>query len=216
MTELEAKKDIVDVGKRLSAHGLVGTYEGNISIKVGERVCLTPSGQSKDLLTPEKIATTDLRGEWLEGPLAPTSETAMHTAVYRMRPDVNAVVHCHAPYCTAYALAEKPIRSKASPEFMILFGEVPVVNYGTPGTEDIYQGMDVLLRQYDVVLLAHHGMLAVGKTAMEAFSKCVSLEMLVKTALIAELVAPGQVRDLSNEECAKLLAMGASKHGYQG
>lgn len=215
MTEYEIKKSIVEVGKMMSDRGLVGTYEGNISVKCGDRIYVTPSGQSKELLTEGKIITVDTDGNKLEGCLTPTSETPMHTAVYRMRPDVGAVVHCHAPFCTAYALANMPIESKSSPEFMILFGDVPVVPYGTPGTDDIYNGMEELLKTHDVVLLANHGMLAVGKDAMEAFSKTASLEMLVKTMVISKLIAGDKNTDLPAEERAKLNKMGENKRGMQ-
>lgn len=137
----------------------------------------------------------------------------MHTAVYRMRPDVKSVVHCHAPYCTAYAQANKPIVNKISPEFVALFGIVPVVPYGTPGTEDIYKGMNELLQEYDVVLLANHGVLAVGKDPMDAYSKTLSLEMLLQTDAIRRQITDGNETYLSEEEYAKLMEMGKNLHG---
>ena len=211
MTEFEIKKSIVDVGKMMSDRGLVGTYEGNISVKSGDRIYVTPSRQSKELLTEGKIVTVDLDGKLVEGCLTPTSETAMHAAVYRMRPDVGAVVHCHAPFCTAYALANMPIESKSCPEFLMFFGEVPVVPYGTPGTDEIYRGMEEYLRDHDVVLLANHGVLAVGKDAMEAFSKTNSLEMLVKTMVISKFIAGDKNTDLPAEEREKLRQIGRGR-----
>ncbi len=212
MQDFEYKKAIVDVGKMMSDKGLVGTYEGNISYRCGDRIFLTPTTQSKALLTEGKIITVDMDGKLIEGCLAPTSETPMHAAIYKMRPDVGAIVHCHAPYCTAYALCNREIVSKASPEFMIVFGKVPVVPYGTPGTDDIYKGMEQYLRDYDVLLLANHGMVAVGRDPMEAYSKCISLEMVVKTLAIAATIPGGPV-DLPDEECAKLIKMGETRHG---
>lgn len=171
MKDYEIKKSIVDVAQMLNRKGLVGTYEGNISVKDGDRVYLTPSGHSKELLTEGQIIITDLEGNLLEGQLKPTSETPMHTKCYELRPDINAVVHCHAPYATAYAQANIPVESKVSPEFMLLFGKVPVIPYGTPGTLDIIAGLEDVIKDYDVVLLANHGVLAVGATPLEAFSK---------------------------------------------
>ena len=180
MKDYEIKKSIVDVAQMLNRKGLVGTYEGNISVKDGDRVYLTPSGHSKELLTEGQIIITDLEGNLLEGQLKPTSETPMHTKCYELRPDINAVVHCHAPYATAYAQANIPVESKVSPEFMLLFGKVPVIPYGTPGTLDIIAGLEDVIKDYDVVLLANHGVLAVGATPLEAFSKTMSLEMQSK------------------------------------
>ena len=85
----------------------------------------TPSGNSKELLTEGKIICVDMDGKVLEGELAPTSETPMHTICYTLRDDVESVVHCHAPYCTAFAQANMAYDDPASPEFQILFGKVP-------------------------------------------------------------------------------------------
>lgn len=213
--DFEVKREIVEVAKMMSANGLVGTYEGNISVKYGDRLYLTPSGQSKDLLTEGKIIVTDLQGDVLEGQLNPTSETPMHTRCYELRPDINSVVHCHAPYATAYAQANMPIENRISPEFMMLFGKVPLVEYGRPGTLDIIRGLDAYIMDYDVVLLANHGVLAVGKTAMEAFSKTLSLEMLLQTEFIRRTIAEGKNTELPKEECEALLEIGKGNRGIK-
>lgn len=183
MMDYEIKRQIVDVCHMMSDRGLVGTYEGNVSVRDGDRIYLTPSGQSKDLQSEGKIIATDLEGKVLEGQLVPTSETPMHTKCYKLRDDIGAVVHCHAPYATAYAQAAMDIENKISPEFIMLFGKVPCLKYGTPGTLDIIADLDKYIMDYDVVLLANHGVLAVGKTVMEAYSKTLSLEMLLKLTI---------------------------------
>lgn len=215
MTDYEIKKSIVDVAQMMNRKGLVGTYEGNISVKDGERVYLTPSGHSKELLTEGQIIVTDAKGNLLEGQLKPTSETPMHTRCYELRPDIHAVVHCHAPFATAYAQANLAIESKVSPEFMLLFGKVPVIPYGTPGTLDIIAGLDEVIKDYDVVLLANHGVLAVGDTPLEAFSKTMSLEMLLQTEFIRKVIAGDKNTDLPEEECKTLIEKGKGNHGIK-
>jgi len=213
--DYEIKKEIVDVAHMLNDRRMVGTYEGNISIKSEDKVYLTPSGQSKELLTEGKIIVTDLNGNVIEGELKPTSETPMHLRCYELRPDINAVVHCHAPYSTAYAQANMAVESKVSPEFMLLFGKVPVIPYGRPGTEHIIDGLEDVINDYDVVLLANHGVLAVGKTAHEAFSKTLSLEMLLQTEFIRKVISDGKNTDLPDEECEALIEIGKSNHGVK-
>ena len=215
MTPNEAKETLVFYAKKLCEQGMVGTNEGNISIKAGNRIYMTPTSTNKDLLTPDLIAVTDLDGNWLEGPLKPTSETPMHTACYKIRPDITSVVHCHAPFSTAYAIARKEIYFENSPEAMILYGKVPVASYGTPGSDDIYRDLPELLMEYDTVLLANHGLLSVGDTCNSAYGKCLSLEMILKTMLIHKLVAPGDDNNLPEDECRKLLELGKAKHGIQ-
>lgn len=215
MKDYEIKKSIVDVAQMMNRKGLVGTYEGNISVKDGDKVYLTPSGHSKELLSEGQIIITDTKGNLLEGQLKPTSETPMHTKCYELRPDINAVVHCHAPYATAYAQANIPVESKVSPEFMLLFGKVPVIPYGTPGTVDIIAGLDEVIKDYDVVLLANHGVLAVGATPLEAFSKTMSLEMLLQTEFIRKVIGGEKNTDLPQEECDALIEKGKVNHGIQ-
>lgn len=216
MRDYEIKKEIVDVCHMMADAGIVGTYEGNVSVRDGDRVYLTPSGQSKALQTEGKIIVCDLDGKVLEGQLKPTSETPMHTECYKLRDDIGAVVHCHAPYATAYAQANKSIESKNSPEFIMLFGKVPCLAYGTPGTLDIIKDLKDYIMDYDVVLLANHGVLSVGKTAHEAYSKIMSLEMLLKTEFVRKVLHGDVSNDLPEEEVEMLWKKGLGNHGYQG
>ncbi|MDO4378388.1 MAG: class II aldolase/adducin family protein [Erysipelotrichia bacterium] len=216
MKDYEIKREIVEVCHMMAENGIVGTYEGNVSMRDGDRVYLTPSGQSKKMQSEGKIIVTDLDGNVIEGQLKPTSETPMHTACYKLRDDIGAVVHCHAPYATAYAQANKPIESKNSPEFIMLFGKVPCLQYGTPGTLDIIKGIEDYIMDYDVVLLANHGVLAVGKDAYEAYSKTLSLEMLLKTEFVRKVLHGDVSNDLPEEEVEKLYKKGLANHGYHG
>ena len=189
MMDYEIKRQIVDVCHMMSDRGLVGTYEGNVSVRDGDRIYLTPSGQSKDLQSEGKIIATDLEGKVLEGQLVPTSETPMHTKCYKLRDDIGAVVHCHAPYATAYAQAAMDIENNIA-------------------------DLDKYIMDYDVVLLANHGVLAVGKTVMEAYSKTLSLEMLLKTDYIRRQICGDSNTELPEEEYQKLLKKGLANHGY--
>lgn len=139
----------------------------------------------------------------------------MHARCYEMRPDIGAVVHCHAPFATPFAQARLPVESRISPEFLTIFGKVPLLRYGRPGTLDIIADLPEYIDDYDVFLLANHGVLAVGATVLEAFSKTLSLEMLLKTEVIRRVVAGGTDFSLPDEERAALLEMGLGNHGVK-
>ncbi|MGC4152401.1 MAG: class II aldolase/adducin family protein [Propionicimonas sp.] len=215
MKDYEIKGEIVQVARMMSERGLVGTYEGNLSVRRGDRIYVTPSAHSKELLTEGQILTCDLAGNVLEGELAPTSEIPMHTRCYELRPDIGSVIHCHAPYATAFAQANLPVENRISPEFLMLFGKVPLLRYGRPGTPDIIAELPDHIDEYDVFLLANHGVLAVGGDVMEAFSKTLSLEMLLQTEFIRRAVTDGADCSLSEEECRALLIKGRPNHGNQ-
>lgn len=214
MKSFECKRAIVEVAHILANKGFAGTYEGNISYKDNDRIYLTPTTQSKQLMSEGKIITVDLDGNLLEGDFQPTSETPMHTTVYKHRPDVKAVVHCHPPFATAYAQANEPIVNHASPEFMILFGEVPCLKYGRPGTLDIIADIEKYIKDYDVVLLGNHGVLAVGDDPEQAYAKIMSLEILLKTVFIRKMTFGDRDCDLSEEECKILIEKGRMGRGY--
>lgn len=211
--DYEIKKEIVDIAHMMNSKGIVGTYEGNISVRDEDRIYLTPSGRSKELLTEGQIIITDLQGEILEGQLKPTSETPMHTKCYQLRDDINAVVHCHPHFSTAYAQAGIKPELNMSPELLLLFGDIPIIPYGRPGTLHIIDGIEKHIKDYDVFLLEKHGVLAVGKTALEAFSKIMSLEMLIKTEVIRKIIAGENTRPLPEEECKILIEKGKSNRG---
>ncbi|AEB06651.1 class II aldolase/adducin family protein [Coriobacterium glomerans PW2] len=203
--DYEIKRQIVEVAKMMNRKGLVGTYEGNISVRKKGKVYETPTMQSKELLTEGKIICVDMNGEQLEGELKPTSETPMHTKCYTLRNDIHAVVHCHAPHCTAFAQAGQDYVDMASPEFQILFGRVPCLGYGTPGSPDIIDELPNYIAEFDVVFLAQHGVLAVGETPLEAYSKIMSVEMLLQTYFTRKMLFPESMCDLPACEIEALM-----------
>jgi L-fuculose-phosphate aldolase len=96
---------IVEIGRRLYTRGLISGNEGNVSVREGDALWVTPSGVCKGFLTPDMLVKTDLEGRQIEGRLRVSSEVQMHTAIYARRGDVRAVVHAHPPTATAFAVA---------------------------------------------------------------------------------------------------------------
>lgn len=207
-------EEIIKVSKKLTNKGTIGAQEGNVSCKIGDVILITPSGMSKEDLDPHQMSAIDLDGNWIAGPFKPSSEYPMHVAMYKMRPDVSAIVHTHSPYGTAYAIANEPIDIRNSAEFAIFYKKVPVIPYGTPGTDDVFKGMEQELIDYDTLLLENHGVVSVGKNLMDACSKCLTLELILQTNLINRQLFPNRNNDIPMAELEKLWAFGRScKHG---
>lgn len=209
------REKVVDIGQRLTARGAVGTFEGNISVldRQTGRLYITPSGHAKDTLTPEMIVVTDQEGRPLEqrDGLKASSEIVMHARMYALRPDVNACVHCHPPFCTAFAVNQTPIRTDSMAELRVLFhGEVPVLPYGEPGTVHLVDGYERHMEK-DVVLLANHGLLALGKDLDEAYGRTITIEMTAKTLFISRLM--GTNVPIPEEELLKLDEIGRKRSG---
>lgn len=201
----EIINEIIRIGVQMDQKGMVNAFEGNLSIKDRETglLYITPSGKRKIELVPDMIAVLDEDGNQIAGNCKPSSELPMHTHSYRMRPDVNAVIHCHSPYLTAYAICNKPVECRAYAEFLMLAGDqIPVVPYGKPGTDEIYAKMGPFLRNHNIVLLGNHGPLSVGPDLATAFNRMDSSERIAHILSIAKTV--GQPSDLSDYEIARL------------
>ena len=97
--ERSLRLEIIKICRKLESKGLIAASDGNVSCRAGrDCMLITPTGVSKGDIEPEEIAKASMRGELLEGPIRPSSEILMHVQVYRMRPDVLAVVHAHPPW----------------------------------------------------------------------------------------------------------------------
>lgn len=148
---IEIKKEVVFYAKLLDKKGLVNPLEGNISIydRDSNKLYITPSGTRKSLLTEKDIAVLQ-DGEQIEGYLKRSSEYLLHEAALKARPDCNAVVHTHAPYLTAFAYCNKDIKLRCSSTFALLFEDIPCLSYGQPGTKDIANGIEEVMKIYTI------------------------------------------------------------------
>lgn len=207
MTEHELRREMVRVGRLLWERGYVAATDGNLSARLGqERLLVTPSGASKGFLTVDQLIPIRLRGRNL-GPYAarghePSSEIGMHLEVYRQRPDVEAVIHAHPPVAVAFSIAGVSLARCVLPEVIVTLGAIPTTEYATPGTIEVAQSIRQAVRDYDAVLLAHHGSLTLGKTLWEAYLRLEKVEHTAQITLAAQQL--GQVHTLSPEDVSKL------------
>jgi L-fuculose-phosphate aldolase len=204
--EIKSIQEVIMVARRLDDKQLVNAFEGNVSILHGGYLYITPSGKNKALLTGEMIAVFDNTGQQVGGIYPASSELKMHRAVYGMRENIGGIVHAHPPFLTAYALCAKPFESRAHAEMLWDHKRIEVAPYGRPGSDDIYAGVKPILdKGRDVLLLANHGVLAVGKTVFDALNKLESVENAAKISVISKLI--GEQSDLPDDEVKALLAM---------
>jgi len=145
------------------AKGLTSGSSGNVSVHTGDNhMLITPTGVVPDKLDPEHIVYMSLDGELGEDQLSPSSEWHMHADIYRNKPGLEAVVHCHSNYATILACAHKPIPPL---HYMLAAGgsyEVPLADYATFGTQGLSDAALVALESSLACLLANHGQLATG------------------------------------------------------
>lgn len=201
---MSQKSDIVKIAKMMYQKEMVNAFEGNISIKNNDEIIITPSQICKGLLDESMLMTTNLDGQVLSGDYKISSETGLHIEAYKLRKNINAVVHAHSPYATAFAIANKPIESKAYPEMIALFKKVPIIKYGTPSTKEVYDDLKNYIFDYDIVLLQNHGIVAFGSDVFDAYFKLESIESIAKVLLLNQLL--GGPSNLPDDEVKKLLS----------
>ncbi|MHB1160498.1 MAG: class II aldolase/adducin family protein [Chloroflexota bacterium] len=186
----EIREEIVAVGRQMLAEGLVTFTAGNLSVRIpGEQlVAITPSGRPYDTMRPEEVPVVTLDGRVVDGDLRPSSEMPMHLAIFRHRPDVQAMVHTHSPYALAFAVARRPLPLISLEGLPTRATEVLVAEYATPGTDEVGRSAMVALHRQPesrAVLLANHGLLAVGDSLAEAYTVAANLEMEARIYLLA-------------------------------
>lgn len=196
----EAIRQVLLVAKRLDEKGILNAIEGNISVREGDLVYITPSGRNKAFLQEDQIAVLTMDGEQVGGSCKASSEYKLHLHAYTCREDIGGIVHAHAPYLTAHALCGQPVRSDAYPEMIVVYGSIEVAAYGRPGTDDIYREVGPLLEKEDVILLENHGAMAVGKTVIDAMNAMEAAEASARILTLAKQVGTPKVLPAEERE----------------
>ena len=207
MNEANAREELVAAGRMVFERRLTFASGGNISRRLDDRTMLiTPSGTCKGLLAPEQMIRVDIETGKYEGGRRPSMETPFHSGIYRSRPDVGAIVHCHPLSCTTLAVLGRRLRTALTPEGLLVLGEsVPIVAYGTPGSEDLADKLVSQLGASKACLMRSHGALATGKDLLDAFNRMETLEYIATLQLTAERA--GEPEDLPEEEVERILSM---------
>lgn len=201
--ESQARQALVQWGKELYDQGLVKGSGGNLSIRLSDgTVLLTPTGFFLGHMTEECISRCDMEGNLLGGN-APTKEVPLHLAVYRTRPNIRAVCHTHSVYAVAYASTMAPgtMMPICTPSVAAKVGLVEVKGYAHPGSEELGRFVEEGLQHSNAVLLANHGVVAVGKDMEMA----VSMANEVENNAILLALGGGKLNTLSEENVTHLL-----------
>lgn len=192
-TRAEAWRELVDTARRTVADGLVVGTSGNVSVRVGDTVLVTPSGVAYDRLGPDELCAVDLDGRQVAGELRPTSELPLHLAVYRAT-GAAAVVHTHAVHATAVSTL---VDELPAVHYMTaaLGGPVRVAPYATYGSEELAAHALAALRDRSGCLLRNHGTIVYGDSLRQAYDNTAQLEWMCRVWLAAASV-PGRTPTL--------------------
>lgn len=205
MAEPDMRAAIVQAMRELESAGLNKGTSGNISLRDGGSMLITPSGAPSRDLRPEMVATINLadRSGAYEGPRPPSSEWRFHFDIFRAREDVNAVVHTHSPYATTLSILRRDIPAV---HYMIaVFGgsRIRCTDYAPFGTSELSELAVEALGSSHAVLLGNHGAIVTASNMKKAIWRAVELENLAKLFYLAQLAGAPVI--LPDEEIARMI-----------
>lgn len=190
---LDAWRELTATARRCTADGLVVGTSGNVSVRVGDTVLVTPSGVPYSRLGDEELCAVDLDGRRTAGSLSPTSELPMHLAVYRGT-GARAIVHTHAVHATAVSTL---VRELPAVHYMTaaLGGPVRVAPYATYGSAELAESALAALADRNACLLQNHGTIAFGDDLEQAYDRTAQLEWMCRLWLLTSSL-PGRTPTL--------------------
>ena len=170
------RRAVLDAARAMHRAGLVAASSGNVSARVGpqgaQALAITTAGKDYASMGIEEVVVVDFDGEPLEGDGMPSTEMLLHTAVYRARPDVRAVMHTHSVYASALAVAGERLPPLIDEMVVGIGGAVEVSAYAFPGTEELGESVVAALGERNAALIRNHGLVGVGGTLDEALRVC--------------------------------------------
>lgn len=200
----EQRQQIVDYGMKMIQSGLTTGSGGNLSTLCRETglVAIGPSGIDYADVSSNHIVIVDLDGQRVEGCRKPSSELSFHLALYKARPDVAAVVHTHSVYATTMACLHWEIPAV---HYLVAYSgqKVPLADYATFGSPELAENVVTGIADYHAVLLANHGLVAVGADLKHAFNVAEEIELVARIYYQAKSV--GEPVLVSHEEMKTVL-----------
>ena len=179
MEIMQAKETVIRAGKELIAAGLIARTWGNISCRISDtQFVITPSGRAYETLTPEEIVLVNIEDLEYEGEIKPSSEKGIHAACYKLRPEVNFVIHTHQVNASIVSALGMDINNVEGENAQVVGTNLPIASYGLPGTKKLRKGVIDAITRSDAkaAVMAHHGAVCMGVDYDDAFNVAQKVE----------------------------------------
>lgn len=189
-------EQLVYFGKLLHQETFVSATDGNLSLRLDDnRILATPTGVGKAMMRARDMVIVDPSGIKLKGTRSVSSEIEMHLTIYKVRRDINAVVHAHPCIATAFACAGTALDEPLCSELVMTLGAVPLAPYGTTGTSELSESLLPYIPYYNAILMANHGVVAYGKTLCEAYHRMEAVEHFARILLATRQIGKQTLLD---------------------
>jgi len=200
-------QQIMEIANHLWLQGMMPAGDGNISARVEvEKYLITASRVSKGFLQPNQVLFIDSSGKVLGGDGDVSSEVALHLKAYCIRGDINAIIHAHPPYASAFACTGKELPIDLLSEVIVKLGKkIPIAPFALPSSEQTAEIAEPFIREFNGFLLKNHGAVTLGRTLEEAFLRMELIEHLAKVTILSKML--GKYEQISSEAMFALEAM---------
>lgn len=199
------KNELIEYGKLAGVKDFTPGFSGNLSARCGNKILITATGTANGYLSEDDFALIDFEGNIIDGNKKPSSEKMLHVEFYNQREDINYIFHVHSPYLTAFSAAGKALDKNILAEIVYCFDYIPLAEYALPGSKELVENTSKFFKDFDVVLMANHGVIVGGKDVKDAYLKLELCEAYAQTVLFSNLL--GGAKMLPSEEVKKIYSL---------
>lgn len=198
-------KELKHLGKLLGEKNYTPGYSGNVSVRTKNGALITISGSANGFLEEDDFVEIDYEGNAIEPNRKPSSEKMLHLAFYKLRKDVNCVIHVHSTALSSFSASSKDLMEPVMIENVCYFGGIPLAEYGMPSSIDLVNETSKYFKDYCVVLMKNHGVIVGGSSIKDAFCKLEMAEEYAKSIIYANVL--GGTSPLKKDDVDSLLKL---------
>lgn len=202
MSIKKLKKELIEYGKLCGVKNFTPGVSGNLSARYKDKILITTSGSANGYLDEDDFVVIDFEGNVFKGKKKASSEKMLHVEFYKMRPDINYIIHVHSPYLSSFAAANASLNEPVMAENVFYFGQIPCAEYGLPSSKDLVEKTAKYFNEYSAVLMGNHGFIVGDKELKDAYLKLELAEsyaqVVLNTRILggAKLLNDAQVQEI--------------------
>lgn len=202
----ELKQELIKYGRLAGEKNFTPGVSGNISARYdNDKVLITASGTANGYLKEDDFTLIDFDCNILEGGRKPSSEKLVHIEFYKIRPDINYILHVHSPYLSSFASAGKALDEPIMAENVFYFGHIPLAEYGLPSSRDLVEKTAKYFKYFNAVLMANHGFIVGSNTIEDAYLKLELAESYAQVVLNTKILGGAVL--LNEQQVAEINAL---------
>lgn len=211
---MSTREELVYYCHAVYERGFVAAFDGNLSVRLSNgNILITPSAVPKGEIKSSDLIEIDLEGKVVKGIKKPSTESKLHTFIYKRREDINSVIHCHPVFTSVLSITKRKIDFAVFPEVILTLGKIALCNYATPSTKEVTDSLLPYINYAWIYILKNHGAVTTGLNLRDAFYKMEKLEHFSK--IISHALQIGNIFNLNKNQLYKLYSIAEKTYGIK-